>query len=39
MLYSLLNNYGYFVTRLGFVASSVLLLNFNGNLGTQRLLD
>jgi len=37
-LYSLLNSYGYFVTRLGFGASSVLVLNFNGHLGTQRFL-
>ena len=34
-----INSYGYFVTRLGFGASSVLLLNFNGHLGTQRFLD
>jgi protease I len=33
------NSYGYFVTGLGFAASSVFLLNFNGDLGTQRLLD
>ncbi len=37
-MYSLLNSYGYFVTRLGFGASSVLLLNLNGHLGTQRFL-
>jgi hypothetical protein len=33
------NNYGYFVAGLGFAASAVHFLNFDGYLGTQRLLD